>query len=108
MFAQVAFEEEPEIQALLARAAENDQHALSILFSRYRERLKRMIALRLNRRLQARVDASDILQDSFLEVARRLPDYVAAPRLPFFLWLRRLTGLKLIEVHRRHLGTRRR
>jgi RNA polymerase sigma-70 factor (ECF subfamily) len=34
-----------------------------------------------------------------------LPEYAAEPRLPFYLWLRHLTGLKLAEIHRRHLGT---
>ena len=38
-------------------------------------------------------------------MARKLPDYLARPGLPFFLWVRHLTGLKLAEVHRRHLGT---
>jgi RNA polymerase sigma-70 factor (ECF subfamily) len=90
---------------LLQRAAGGDEKALSDLFGRYRERLKRMIHLRLSRRLQGRVDDSDVLQEAYLDVAQRLREYVAAPRLPFFLWLRHLTGLKLTELHRRHLGT---
>jgi RNA polymerase sigma-70 factor (ECF subfamily) len=63
------------------------------------------VHLRLSRRLQGRVGDSDVLQEAYLEVARRLPEYVREPALPFFLWLRHLTGLKLAEVHRRHLGT---
>jgi RNA polymerase sigma-70 factor, ECF subfamily len=90
---------------LLQRAAGGDEQALQELFSRYRDRLKRMVRLRLSRRLQGRVDDSDVLQEAFLDVARRLPEYVQQPQLPFFLWLRHLTGLKLAEVHRRHLGT---
>lgn len=95
---------EPNEADLLRLAAEGDQDALRALFSRYRDRLKRMVHLRLSRRLQARVDDSDVVQESFVDIARNLPDYVAAPRLPFFLWLRHMTGLKLAEVHRRHLG----
>src|SRR5262245_8307982 len=91
--------------ALLRAAAAGDEAALSDLFARYRDRLKRMIHLRLSRRLQGRVDDSDILQESYLEIARKLPEYAAEPKLPLFLWLRHLTGLKLVEVHRRHLGT---
>jgi RNA polymerase sigma-70 factor (ECF subfamily) len=91
--------------ALLQLAAAGDQEALNELFTRYRERLKRMIHLRLSRRLQGRVDDSDILQESYLEIARKLPGYAAEPKLPIFLWLRHMTGLKLVEVHRRHLGT---
>jgi hypothetical protein len=64
-----------------------------------------MIHLRLSRRVQGRVDDSDVLQETFLEVARRLKEYTADPKLPFYLWLRHMAGLKLAEVHRRHLGT---
>jgi RNA polymerase sigma-70 factor (ECF subfamily) len=46
-----------------------------------------------------------VLQDAFVEVARKLPEYAQAPRLPLFLWMRQLTALKLVEIHRHHLGT---
>jgi RNA polymerase sigma-70 factor (ECF subfamily) len=94
-----------EISEFLHRAAAGDQEALRELFGRYRDRLKRMVRLRLSRRLQGRVDDSDIIQESFLEVAKRLPEYVQNPAVPFYIWLRHMTGLKLAEFHRRHLGT---
>src|SRR5205085_10253413 len=90
---------------LLRRAATGDQQALHALFSQHRERLKRMVHLRLSRRLSGRVDDSDVLQESFLDVSRRLGEYIENPATPFFLWLRNMTALKLAEVHRRHLGT---
>ena len=89
----------------LRRAAGGDQEALRALFDAHRDRLKRMVHLRLSRRLAGRVDDSDILQEAYLEAARRLEEYLREPKLPFFLWLRHLTALKLAEVHRRHLGT---
>ena len=98
--------ESGEPPELLAQAAAGDETALSQLFSRYRKRLKQMIRLRLNQRLQGRVNDSDILQDAYLEAAQRLPDYLANQPLPFFLWLRHITGEKLIDVHRRHLGAK--
>jgi RNA polymerase sigma-70 factor (ECF subfamily) len=55
--------------------------------------------------VQGRVDDSDVLQETFLDVSRRLSEYIVDPKLPFYLWLRHMTGLKLAEVHRRHLGT---
>jgi RNA polymerase sigma-70 factor (ECF subfamily) len=73
-------------------------------FSRYRKRLKRMV--RLNRQLLGRLDDSDILQEALLEVAKRLPEYLADKPLPFFLWLRHISGQKLIDAHRRHLGAK--
>ncbi len=94
-----------EVTNLLQRAAGGDDAACQELFARYRDRLKRMVHLRLSRRVQGRVDDSDVLQEAFLDASRRLQDYVAEPKLPFYLWLRHLTGLKLAENHRRHLGT---
>ncbi len=95
-----------DLDELLAQAAAGDETALTQLFTRYRKRLKQMIRLRLNRRLQGRIDDSDILQEAYLEAAKRLPEYLAKKPLPFFLWLRRLTGEKLIDAHRRHLGAK--
>ncbi len=90
---------------LIGLAAGGDPEALRTLFSRHRDRLKRMVHLRLSRRLAGRIDDSDVLQESYLEAARRLGEYQRNPSLPFFLWLRNMTAMKLAEVHRRHLGT---
>jgi len=98
--------ESADLPQLLAQAAAGDQSALTQLFSRYRKRLKQMVRLRLNRQLQGRVDDSDILQEAYLEAAQRFPDYLANRQLPFFLWLRHITGEKLIDAHRRHLGAK--
>src|SRR5262249_32184164 len=65
----------------------------------------RMVELRLDRRLQARIDASDVIQDAYLEVAERLQSYLQDPKLPLFLWLRLVVGERLVTLHRHHLGT---
>jgi RNA polymerase sigma-70 factor (ECF subfamily) len=98
-------EDSGELVEQLHRAAGGDPEAFRAVIDRHHDRLERMVRLRLSRRLAGRVDAADVLQEVYLEVARRLPEYLRAPSLPFFLWLRHLTGLKLAEVHRRHLGT---
>jgi RNA polymerase sigma-70 factor (ECF subfamily) len=89
---------------LIERAVDGDSRAWEQLLKENRARLRRMVALRLDRRLQGRVDPSDILQESFIDAARRLPEYAKNPSMPFFIWLRRLTGQRLMEQHRRHLG----
>jgi RNA polymerase sigma-70 factor (ECF subfamily) len=89
---------------LLQRAATGDHEAVNELFTLYRDRLRAMVRLRLNRRLQGRVDPSDVLQEAYLEVCKHFADYARAPALPFFLWLRHITGQKLIAAHRQHLG----
>jgi len=95
---------EADDAALLQRAQTGDGAAVSEIFDRHRQRLKRMVRLRLNPRLQGRVDPSDVLQEAFMEVAKRLSDYLRAPRAPLYLWLREIAGQKLIDVHRQHLG----
>ena len=89
---------------LLHRAGAGDSQALNDLLAHYRERLRWMVRLRLNRRLQGRVDPSDVIQEAYLEISKNLPDYLRDPKMPFFLWLRYITGQKLITLHRRHLG----
>jgi RNA polymerase sigma-70 factor (ECF subfamily) len=91
---------------LLRRAKEGDSQSLAELFGIYRERLKRMVRLRLDHRLQGRIDLSDVLQEAYLDLARRAPEYFAESTMPFFLWLRLLTGQRLLAIHRRHFGTK--
>ncbi len=94
-----------ETNLLLQRAAQGDQQAAAELFQRYRDRLRRMVRLRLDRRLQGRVDPSDVLQEAFVDVAKRVSEYAQKPSIPFFLWVRFLTGQRLLQIHRQHLGT---
>jgi RNA polymerase sigma-70 factor (ECF subfamily) len=65
-----------------------------------------MVELRIDTRLRGRIDASDVLQDAFLDLARRVESYLRDPRLPVFLWLRLVVSDQLALVHRHHLGTR--
>jgi RNA polymerase sigma-70 factor (ECF subfamily) len=90
----------------LRRALRGDQAAWERLLERHRDRLRRMIALRLDRRLRGRVDPSDVIQEAHLEAAVRLGEYLQKPEAPFFLWLRYLAGQRLIALHRRHLGAK--
>jgi RNA polymerase sigma-70 factor (ECF subfamily) len=90
---------------LLRRALAGDESALAALFDGHRERLRRMIRLRLDRRLSGRVDASDVLQEAYLDVRKRIAEYARDPAaMPFHLWLRLIAGQRLTDVHRYHLG----
>jgi RNA polymerase sigma-70 factor (ECF subfamily) len=82
-----------------------DEAALAALWERHRNRLRQMVRLRLDRRLQGRVDPSDVLQEAYLDLAARLPEYARDRPMPAYLWLRLITGQRLSQVHRRHLGT---
>jgi RNA polymerase sigma-70 factor (ECF subfamily) len=95
-----------QTEALLARAASGDGAAWGQLLSAHYEKLRRMVAFRLDPRLRGRVDAADIVQDAFSDASAHRAEYFRPPSAPFFLWLRRVVSNKLLEVHRHHLGTR--
>jgi RNA polymerase sigma-70 factor, ECF subfamily len=81
--------------------------AVAELFSQYRPRLERMVGFRLDQRLYGRIDPSDVLQEAYIEVARRIDDYLASPDVSFFVWVRQITWQTLLTNHRRHLGKKR-
>ena len=83
-----------------------DRGALAALFDEHRDRLRRMVELRIDARVRGRLDPSDVLQEAFLDVARDLDAYLADPKLPPLLWLRLHVGRRLTTLHRKHLGTR--
>jgi RNA polymerase sigma-70 factor (ECF subfamily) len=89
---------------LLEAARRGDENALALLVERHRQRLERMVQLRMDRRLQGRVDPSDVVQEAYLAVRGKFAQYEADARLPFFLWLRLEVGQKLVDLHRFHLG----
>jgi RNA polymerase sigma-70 factor, ECF subfamily len=91
---------------LVERLRRGDRQALTDLFQRHRKRLQRMVELRMDSRLQGRVDADDVLQDAFLDMVARVDSYVEGADLPPFLWLRLVVGERLAICHRRHLGTK--
>jgi RNA polymerase sigma-70 factor (ECF subfamily) len=91
--------------ALIERARAGDPDALGEIFTRHRDRLRRMVDMRLDTRLQARIDASDVIQDAYVEATQRLDEYLQDPNLPLFLWLRLVVGQRLMKLHRHHLGT---
>jgi RNA polymerase sigma-70 factor (ECF subfamily) len=91
---------------LSSRLRAGEPGALGELFSAHRERLHRMVHLRLDRRLQGLIDPSDVLQEAYVDAARRLAEFAALPGQSPFLWLRFLTAQRLAALHRIHLGAK--
>ena len=73
------------------------------MFASYRVRLKKMIRLRLDRRLQGRLDASDVLQEAFLDIQKKADEF-ASREMTGYLWLRLITAERLLALHRHHLS----
>jgi RNA polymerase sigma-70 factor (ECF subfamily) len=99
---------DPETEALVLRASRGDREAGQQLLLRHRDRLRRMIALRLDRRLVARVDPSDVVQEVLADACQQLSDYLRRRPLPFYPWLRQLAWDRLIELHRAHVHAQKR
>jgi RNA polymerase sigma-70 factor (ECF subfamily) len=95
-------------ESLVRRAGDGDTSARAELLHRYRGRLRRMIALRLDKRVAARVDASDIVQDTLNNAYARLPEYFADPQLAFYPWLRRIACDRLMDTYRQHIEAEKR
>jgi RNA polymerase sigma-70 factor (ECF subfamily) len=98
----------PVTESLLRRAGDGDAAARGELLERYRYRLRRMIALRMDKRVAARVDASDIVQDTLNNAYSRLPEYFADPQLSFYPWLRRIAWDRLVDMYRTHIEAEKR
>ena len=94
-----------EVVDLVARAVEGKAEAQAQLFGEHEQRLRRMLMLRLDRRLQGRLDISDVLQETYVEFARAIETYKPREEMPFYLWLRMVTLRKLATLQRRFLGT---
>lgn len=88
-----------------ARLRAGDPAAAGEVFAAYRDRLKKMVRLRLDRRLQGRLDASDVLQEAFLDVQAKAADF-PAKGMPAYLWLRLVVTERLLALHRHHLGAK--
>ncbi|HUG17585.1 MAG TPA: sigma-70 family RNA polymerase sigma factor [Planctomycetaceae bacterium] len=98
----------PETIQLLQKAKAGDASARNDLMDRHRASLQQMVRMRLDRKLAARLDSSDIVQDVLIEANRRLDDFIASEGMPFHLWLRQLARDRIIDMHRRHRGAEKR
>ena len=99
---------DPDTEELLRRSADGDRAARGALLQRHRDRLRRMVALRMDPRLAPRLDPSDVVQEILVEADRRLDPYARERPLPFYPWLRQLAADRLVEVYRRHVRAARR
>lgn len=97
-----------EADVLLERAAKGDALARDQLLLQHQARLRQMIRLRMDRRLAARVDPSDLVQETLIEAVQKLSDYLRRRPLPFYPWLRQLAWERLIDLHRRHVRAQKR
>ena len=98
-------DESAESERMRERLRADGPAAMGAIFADHRDRLRRMVEMRLDHRVRSRVDPSDVLQEAFVDAAARLDSFLQKPDLPLFLWLRLVVGERLLKFHRHHLGT---
>lgn len=91
-----------QTETLLGAAREGDSEAVNALLDKHRKAVRRMVELRLDRKVQRRVDVSDVVQDVMIEASGRLDKYLADPSMAFHLWLRQIAWDRIIDTYRRH------
>ena len=95
-------------ERLLEQIRGGDAEALNRLLEHHRPYVRRLLDLRIAPKLRARVDPSDIVQDTQIEVARRIDDYLERRPMSFRVWLRKTAGEQMIMAYRRHVDAERR
>ena len=98
----------PDTEELIEQASQGDPNALQHLLVRHRGRLRKMVAVRLDRRLAARVDPSDVVQEALAEAIQHFPEYLRTRPLPFSAWLRQFAWQRLVKLHRHHIRAQKR
>lgn len=96
--------EADDTRQLLDRLANGEQDALETLFSRMRDRLRRMLRYRIDPRLTGRVDPDDVLQETWIAAVQRIDSFHTEDLTSVFIWLRKIALQVLIDLHRKHLG----
>jgi RNA polymerase sigma-70 factor (ECF subfamily) len=102
----MAATDQPDTEELLDRASQGDDSATQQLLARHRSRLRKMVGVRLDPRLAARLDPSDVVQETLIEAARQLPKYLENRPIAFYPWLRRIALNRLDKLHTKHIGTK--
>lgn len=94
--------DQPQTEELIAQAKDGDNSAVNHLMDRHRNSIRQLVRMRLDQKIQKRIDVSDVVQDVLVEANRRLQRYLADPMMPFHLWLRQIAKDRIIDAHRRH------
>src|SRR6056297_2341059 len=91
-----------QTETLLGAARDGDSEAVNALLDKHRKAVRRLVELRLDRKVQRRVDVSDVVQDVLIEASGRLEKYLSDPAMAFHLWLRQIAWDRIIDTYRRH------
>ncbi len=86
------------------RLREEGVSALADLWGEQVSKLERIVQFRMDPYVRARIDPADVLQEAFLQVVRRVQEYIDGVSVSWFVWLRQRTMQTLIDMQRAHLS----
>ncbi len=98
----------PEPERLMRLARGGDGSALGQLLELYRNYLHLLARLQIGRRLQGKVDAEDLVQETFLQAHCDFADFQGTSEGELVSWLRQILAGTFANLLRRFLGTQRR
>jgi RNA polymerase sigma-70 factor (ECF subfamily) len=98
----------PQLVDLIARARAGDGEAAGLLLEKYRPYLRILAQRQLDHNLAARLDASDLVQQTCLSVLGRLPQFDGRDEAQFIAWLRTVHENNIRDAVREHLRTAKR
>jgi RNA polymerase sigma-70 factor (ECF subfamily) len=93
---------------LIELTAGGDAEARQQLLGRHRNRLVKIVAVRLDRGVAARLDPSDVVQEALAEAALHLDEFLRTRPLPYYAWLRQFAWERLAKLHRHHIRSKKR
>ena len=99
---------EPDTEQLLYLARQGEPDALGLLLNQYRGYLQLLARLQVHRRLQAKADASDVVQEAFLEAHRDFSQFRGVTENELLAWLRQILASCVAGLVRKYYGTRKR
>ena len=88
---------------LVKRLKDQDHTALAELFEINRDRLSRMVSIRMDRRLKGRIDATDVLQEAYMILSQKIGNFADYPDMSPYVWMRLTVNDRLIALHRKHI-----
>jgi RNA polymerase sigma-70 factor (ECF subfamily) len=99
---------EPDPAELIRLARTQDSDALGRLLELYRYYLTFLARVQIGRHMQGKVDASDVVQDTFLKAAANFSKFRGQTEEEMAAWLRQILSTTMANVVRHYFHSQRR
>jgi RNA polymerase sigma-70 factor (ECF subfamily) len=87
---------------LLDQSRRGDAEAFARLFDRYSNMVRMTLRAQITAELRAKVDASDLLQETFLTASKSVGDFTGQDIETFVRWLQVIAARRVADAYRRY------